>query len=163
MKHLIRTAAAALLLGTLAPSASAQDDTATQDVTIVLEEISQIDVTGTVSLTIDTVTPGQAPSDATDDVSATYSVTTNGTTKRITGSINEAYPDGISLSVLLVAPTASGTSTGTQALGTNDVDLVTGVSQVAQQNMGITYTASATDSAAPTAGATRTVTYTILE
>ena len=70
-------------------------------------------------------------------------------------------PTGVTLSVNLQAPTG-GTSAGTVALSTIAANLVTGVSQVAQGSLTVTYTLSATAAAAVvTTNPTVTVTYTI--
>ncbi len=156
-----RPALLALLLAA-APSAWAQ--TATQDVTIIVEEIIEIAVSGNVTLTIDAATAGQDPDDATDN-STTYDLTTNGAGKKITGVLGADYASGISLSIALAAPAGGGTSEGTQALGTTGVDLVTGVANLAETGLGITYTASVTGDAAPNTGAgeTQTVTFTVTD
>lgn len=153
---------AALLLPFLASTSYAQDNF-TQDVTIVLTDINQLSVSsGTVSMTINTAVAGSAPTDATD-ASTTYAITTNGTTKKLTGVLDVAYAAGLSLDLLLTAPTG-GTATE-RTLSTTAQDLVTGVGQVAESALTITYTASATVSATPNdpAGETHTVTVTLTD
>jgi hypothetical protein len=150
-----------LLLGGFAGSAWAQN--ATQDVTVVVQEINAISVSGNVTLTISGATAGSSPTDATNAASS-YSLTTNGTSKKITAALDEAYASGITLKVALTAPTASGSSAGEKTLGTSAVDVVTAVSNVAEGGLQISYTASATPGAAPNAGGggeTKTVTYTV--
>jgi hypothetical protein len=145
----------ALLAG--ATTASAQ--TATQNVSIQVNAIYQIAVTGGAqSLTITTATAGSAPTDATASVS--WAVTTNQTNQKITASINSAMPANVTLSANLTAP-AGATSAGSQVLGTSAVDVVTGISTLATGGLGLTYTLSATPAAGVVASTTRTVTYTI--
>ncbi len=147
----------------LASSTSFAQDNFTQDVTIVLTDINQLAVSAaTVSMTINTAVAGSAPTDATDN-STTYAITTNGTTKKLTGVLDVAYASGLSLDLLLTAPTG-GTATE-RTLTTTAQDLVTGVAQVAQSALTITYTASATVAASPNdpAGETNTVTVTLTD
>ena len=145
----------ALLAG--ATTASAQ--TATQNVTIQVNAINQIAVTGGAqSLTISTATAGGNPTDAT--ASTSWAVTTNQSNQKVTASINSAMPANVTLSVALAQPTGA-TSAGTVALGTGAVDVVTGISTLAESGLGVTYTLSATTAAGVVASTTRTVTYTI--
>jgi hypothetical protein len=148
-------ATVALLAG--ATTASAQ--TATQNVTIQVNAISLIAVTGgSPSLTISTATAGSNPTDATASVS--WAVTTNQSNQKVTASINSAMPANVTLSAELDAP-AGGTSAGAQSLSTTAVDMVTGISTLASAGLGLTYTLSATPAAGVVASTTRTVTYTI--
>ena len=148
--------ALALLTITLAASASAQN---TQSVTLAVNAINQIAFTGSPSLTITTAAAGSNPTSV-NDASATWAVTTNQTGAKITGSIASALPAGITLSVNLANPTGA-TSAGSVALGTTAVDLVTGITKLAQGGLGVTYTLSATAAAGVLASTTRVVTYTI--
>ena len=147
-----------LLLG-MVGTASAQ--TVTQDVTIIVASISVLSVSaGTVSMTINTATPGSNPTDATDSATS-YALTTNGLAKKMTAKIGFAYATGISLALNLTAP-SGGTSLGSKTLTTIDQDMVTGISNLAESGVGISYTASATASAAPNgAGEVQTVTLTL--
>jgi len=141
---------------------AAAQTTATQDVTIVVAAIDVISVSaGTLTITINSATPGSPP-DASNDVSTTWALTTNNaSTTKITGSLGSAYAAGISLAVTLQAPTLSGTSAGAVTLTTTDQDLVTGMSAQYESGRTITYSASATTAVAPTAGEQQTVTFTI--
>ena len=148
---------AGLALITIASTASAQ---VTQDVTIAVNAISQIAVTGGAqSLTISTATAGSGLNSASSTVS--WAVTTNQTNQKITASVNSALPAGVTLSVSLQAPTAGGMSTGPNALSTSAADVVTGISTVAEGGIPLTYTLSALPTAGVVASTTRTVTYTI--
>ena len=148
-----------LALATAVASTLASAQTATQTVTFAVNAINQISATGSPSLTITTAVAGSAPTDATD-ASSSWAVTTNQTGAKITGSIPAAMGTGLTLSVNLVAP-GSATSAGVTPLGTVAVDLVTGITKVAQSGMTATYHLSATPAAGVVSSATRVVTYTI--
>lgn len=134
--------------------------TATATVTYTISSISAISVSGNPgALVVNSAVAGSQPTSATDSTT-TYSVTTNGTSQKITGSIDTTMPSGSSLSINLTAPSGA-TSSGSVALTTTAQNLVTGISNVAQANMPITYTLNADVSAAAASGQTRTVTLTI--
>lgn len=158
--RIARRSALALALGIMimAGSASAQT-TANQSVTIAVNPINQIAFTGSPSLTITTATAGSNPTSV-SDASATWAVTTNQTGAKITASIASALPVGVTLSVALAAPTG-GSSAGTQALGVTAVDVVTGITKLAEGGLGVTYTLGATAAAGVVASTSRVVTYTI--
>jgi hypothetical protein len=143
----------ALLAG--ATSAMAQN---TQIVTFQVDAINQVAFAGSPSLVINTATAGSNPTSAT--APATWAVTTNQTNARIIGSIGSNMPAGLTLSVNLTAP-AGASSAGAQALSTVGVDLVTGITQLAQSGIGATYSLDAALTAGVVASTTRTVTYTI--
>lgn len=145
-----------LLLAGAASAASAQ--TATQTVTFQVDAINQIAFSGSPSLVINAATAGVDPSAAT--AAATWAVTTNQTGAKVTASIGSAMPAGVSLTVNLAAPTGA-TSAGAQALSTTAVDLVTGLTKVAQGTLGVTYSLTATAAAGVVSSTSRTVTYTI--
>ncbi|HYC50744.1 MAG TPA: hypothetical protein VEB19_06535 [Gemmatimonadaceae bacterium] len=129
-----------------------------QVVTFQVDAINQIAFSGNPSLVITSATAGSAPSTAT--APATWAVTTNQSNAKITASINAAMPALVTLTVNLAAPTGA-TSTGAQSLGTVAVDVVTGITQVAQGSLAVIYALSATATAGVVASTTRTVTYTI--
>ncbi|MEX2153992.1 MAG: hypothetical protein WD825_11685 [Gemmatimonadaceae bacterium] len=148
--HLLVTVA---LLGG-AGAASAQT-TATQNVTITVTEVDIITVAGgDVAISV-----GVGSTQA----ARTYSVTTNGTARTITGQITTGvnFPTGLTLTTNLVAPT-NASSNGAVALTTTAATLVTGIANVDQSGLGITYTATATASAPTGAQGQRTITYTIV-
>lgn len=138
-----------------ATSASAQ---ATQSVSFQVDAINQIAFTGGPSLVVSSAAAGAEPTSVTAVVS--WGVTTNQGNSKITGSMNATLPAGVMLSVDLVAP-GGATSAGSQPLGTTAVDLVTGLTRVAQSGLGVTYTLSATAAAGVVPSTTRTVTFTI--
>jgi len=145
----------ALLAGAMS---AASGQTATQTVTFQVDAINQISFSGSPSLVINTATAGSNPTSAT--AAATWAVTTNQTGAKITASINSAMPAGVTLSADLAAP-AGGSSAGFQPLSTTSVDLVTGITKLAQGALSVTYSLSATPAAGVVASTTRTVTYTI--
>ena len=138
---------------------AAQAQTANQTVTFAVNAINQIAFTGAPSLTITTAVAGSAPTSVTD-ATAAWAVTTNQTGAKITASIPTAMPAGLTLSSNLAAP-AGATSAAFQPLGTVAVDLVTGITKLAQNTLGVTYKLDATPAAGVVASATRVVTYTI--
>jgi opacity protein-like surface antigen len=147
---------AGLAMLTVASTASAQ---VTQQVNIAVNGISQIAVTGGAqTLTISTAVAGSALTNAT--ASVTWAVTTNQTNQKLSASIDANMPAGLNLQVQAEAPTAGGLSTGPNSLSTSAVDLVSGFSQLAESGLDLTYTLSASLTAA-VASMSRTVTYTI--
>jgi hypothetical protein len=143
----IRILATMALMVGAASAASAQ--TATQTVTFQVDAINQIAFSGSPSLVINTATAGTDPSAAT--AAATWAVTTNQSGAKVTASIGSAMPAGVT----------GATSAGAQALGTTAVDVVTGITKIAQGTLGVTYTLSATAAAGVVSSTSRTVTYTI--
>jgi hypothetical protein len=152
-----RTLLTTAFLACAAYRAAAQT-TAPQTVRFRIDAINQIAFTGSPSLAISTATPGSNPTNDTDV--ATWAVTTNQSGAKITASINSNMPAGVTLSVNLAAPSGA-TSAGSRSLSTTAVDLVTGITMVAQGAMAVTYTLAATTAAGVLASTTRTVTYTI--
>lgn len=151
-----RSLALLAMMSGLGSAAAAQ--TATQTLTFQVDAINQIAFTGSPSLVINAATAGGNPINATTAV--TWAVTTNQSTAKITASLNAALPANVTLSVDLAAPTGASTA-GAQPLGTTSVDLVTGITRVAESGLAVTYTLSATAAAGVVASTTRTVTYTI--
>ena len=147
--------ALALMIGA---SSAASAQTATQTVTFQVDAINQIAFSGSPSLVINTATAGSAPTAAT--AAATWAVTTNQSGAKITASIASNMPAGLTLSASLAAPTG-GSSAGAQSLSTTAVDLVTGITKLAEGSLGVTYSLSATPAAGVVSSTTRTVTYTI--
>lgn len=146
-----------LLLGAATAIAS---NVATQTVTFEIQAINEISVSGNPGhLVINSATAGSQP-DTVTDISTTYSITTNETGKKITGKIDSSMPPGTSLQINLAAPTG-GSSQNYVTLTTTDSDLVTGISQVGETGLGITYKFGASVSAGTISSTTRTVTLTL--
>jgi hypothetical protein len=132
-----------------------------QSVTVSVDAINKIAISGNVTLTINSATAGSQP-DSDSDASTTYNVTVNGPNTKLTGALDSAYTTGITLDVLLQAPTG-GTPTQ-KTLGVSAQDLVTGIAHVAESGLTITYTATATTAVASNgAGVARTVTFTLAD
>lgn len=147
-----------LALLAAATSAASGQTTATQTITFQVDAINQINFLGGPSLVINTAAAGSNPTSVT--AGATWAVTTNQSGAKITASIGSAMPAGVTLSVSLTAPTGA-TSAGSKSLSTTAVDLVTGITKVAQGPLAVTYSLAATAAAGVVASTTRTVTYTI--
>jgi hypothetical protein len=131
----------------------------TQTVSFSISAINQIAFIGAPSLTVTVAVPGAGLSSVTD-ATATWAVTTNQSNAKITASISAVMPAGLTLSSSL-APPAGAASAGFQALGTVAVDLVTGVTKVAQGLMMVTYRLDATPAAGVVTAGSRIVMYTI--
>lgn len=142
----------------LAGAASLSAQTATQSVTFQVDAINQIALAGSPSLVINTATAGSNPTQAT--AAATWAVTTNQTGAKITASINSAMPAGLTLQVNMSAP-AGGSSAGAQTLSTTALDVVTGITKLAQSGIAVAYSLDATPAAGVVSSTSRTVTYTI--
>lgn len=153
--YLAAIAAAAVTL--TATNVQAQSD-ATQAVTFEVQAINSISVDGAKSLTIAAAVAGSAPTSAT--ASGSYAITTNQTNTKITAQIEENMPSGLTLSVLLVAP--SNGSAVSKNLTTFAEDVVTGITILNESGLGIGYTLAATLAAGVVASDTRTVTYTVV-
>jgi len=151
-----RFLATTALIAGAAGAAHAQ--TATQSVTFQVDAINQIAFSGSPSLVINTATAGSAPTSAT--AGATWSVTTNQTGAKITASIGSAMPAGLTLQVNLSAPSGA-SSAGAQTLSTTSIDVVTGITKLAQSAITVNYSLAATAAAGVVSSTSRTVTYTI--
>ena len=137
-------------------TASAQ--TATQVVTFQVNAINQISFSGSPSLTISAAVAGNDPTSVSHST-ATWAVTTNQSNAKITASLNSDMPAGLTLWASLGAPAGS-TAIG-NSLSTTAVDLVTGITKLAQGGLQVIYSLDATPAAGVVASTTRTVTYTI--
>ena len=138
----------------LAGAASLSAQTATQNVTFQVDAINQISVAGSPSLVINTATAVSNPTQA--SAAATWAVTTNQSGAKITASINSAMPAGLTLQVNMTAP-AGGSSAGAQTLTTTAVDVVTGITKLAQSGIAIGYTLDATPAAGVVSSTSKTV------
>jgi hypothetical protein len=146
-----------LLLAGLPGVAKAQ--AVNQSLTFAINAINQIAFVGTPSLTITSATAGVSPTSVII-ATATWAVTTNQSGAKITASIPTAMPAGLTLSTSLVAPTG-GLSAGYQTLGVTAVDVVTGITKVAEGSLSVSYKLDATAAAGVVTSASRVVTYTI--
>ena len=153
--RIIRSAAALALMTFVAGTAGAQ----TQTVTFAVDAINQIALSGSPSLTISTATAGSQPTSATS-TGATWAVTTNTTNAKVTAALDSDMPAGLTLKVNVAAPSV-GTSAGAVALNAAGVDVVTGVTKVAESGLAVTYTLDATVAVGVVASGSRIVTYTV--
>lgn len=143
---------------TLCSTVAWSADSAVQDVDLTVQEVNDISVGGSVSLSLTSSSPGQA---LTGTSSSTYSITSNSATgKKITAQLGAALETGLGLKVTLQAPSGA-TSAGEVTLSESAVDVVTGVSAVAESGLTVDYAATATPSVAPDTYSAE-VTYTII-
>lgn len=150
--------AAALLLASAGVAAA--QSSATQQVNTEVPAVNEISVAAaSVDLVVATPTAGQPL--ATTTTSSSYAITTNQTAMKIVASLDADMASGLTLVATMVAPTV-GTSAGPKALSaTTPEDMVTGIGQVNESLLDITYELSATLQAA--AGTdSRTVTFTVV-
>lgn len=132
-----------------------------QSVTVSVDTINELSISGNVTLTVNTATAGAAPDSDTDGTS-TYAITVNGSSKKITGSIDSAFTTGIALQLLLEAPT--GGTASQKTLSTSAQDLVSGFGTLAESGLSLNYTATAAVTVDSNgAGVSRTVTLTLAD
>ncbi|HEY0035836.1 MAG TPA: hypothetical protein VGB66_04065 [Longimicrobium sp.] len=148
---------AALTLALAAGSGEAAAQT--QTVTFEVAPINEMSVTGSPSLTINSAVAGSGPTNAT--ASGSWAITTHEMNRKVTASIDEAMPAGVTLSVALAAPTGA-SSAGTVALGTSAADVVTGITTLSESGLAVTYTLQASAAAGVVPEGQRTVTYTVV-
>lgn len=160
MKTYLRSATAAAVL-VLASAGVAAAQTAQQTVSVEVQAINVIAVSGDPApLVVSGGTPGVDPDPATDGTT-TYDITTNETNKTIQVVSDTDLPAGITLTVELAQPTGA-TSAGPVTLSTTAQNAVTGISTLAETGLGITYTLSATAAAGPLPAQDVIVTLTII-
>jgi len=136
--------------------------TLSQSITVSVQQINELSISGDVNLVVTTSTPGSGLLPAVDGASATYSLTTNDQGKKIVGSLDASFSPGISLFLLLEGPL--GSTSSQQLLSASPIDLVTAIGYSAESDLTLTYTANATVDAAPNgAGEFRTVTLTLMD
>jgi hypothetical protein len=142
----------------IAPEASAQ--TATQVVRFQVNAVNQIAVAGApAAMVINTAVAGSAPTSVAA-AGSTYAITTNEANQKITASLDQALPSGVTLEVSLAAPSGA-SSNGHVPLSTAGSDVVTGISSTTASALPINYRLSANASVQVGASA-RTVTFTII-
>jgi hypothetical protein len=154
-----RLSFAAIIIVAAAIPLSAQRGGATQTVGFRVEAISEIAVQGSPNLTLISAAAGSGPASVVASGS-TWSVTTNESNTRVTASLTEDMPTGVTLSLKLGAP-AGAVSRGFQPLGTTPIDVVTNVSRVAAAGLSLVYQLDATPRAGIVVEGTRTVVFTI--
>ena len=156
-----RLVAVIVTVAALAAPVSVDAQSATQVVRFQVNAINQIAVSGNPApLVLNSAAAGSAPTSVTANGS-TYAITTNEANQKITASIDQALPIGVTLDVTLAAP-AGAASIASVPLSTSGADVVTGISSVAAGALPITYRLSATPTVQMAAPAARTVTFTIV-
>ena len=154
----INLAAALAMLATI-PAVDAGAQTATQVVHFQVNAVNQIAVSGSPALAITSAVAGSGLTSVTSTGSS-YAITTNEANQKITASIDQPMPAGVTLEVQMGAP-GGALSSGTVQLGTAGADVVTGITATASSALPITYRLNAGTQVqlGPTA---RTVTFTIV-
>ncbi|MGH7617019.1 MAG: hypothetical protein ACREPM_07325 [Gemmatimonadaceae bacterium] len=157
-----RTVVRSLAVMALAVTASARatyaQQRATQVVTFRVEGIDQIAFNGAPSLVISSATAGRSASVRAPG--GVWSVTTNHASAKITASIDEELPAGLTLSVRLTPPPGA-EGTGLRALSATPVEVITNLSPTAARDLPLTYQLDATVTAGVVVAGTRTVVFTI--
>lgn len=146
-----------------AGTASAQPVTDTAVVTYEVESITQLNLNGAANVKIVAGTAGAGLPSVTDSTGVTYDITNNAGTdsKKLVGKINTAMPANTVLSVSVTAPSGA-SSAGFVALTASDQDLVTGIDNVNEASVAISFKLDATVAAGVVASATKTFTMTIV-
>ena len=135
--------------------------TATQVVRFQVSAINQIAVSGSPApMIINSATAGSAPTPVTAG-GTSYAITTNEANQKITASIDQPLPTGVTLEVTL-APPGGASSPGAVSLGTAAADVVTGISSTNASSLPITYRLSASTNVQMAVPADRTVTFTVV-
>jgi hypothetical protein len=161
MKKLVVILGAAVLSLMLVQSAFAQ--TAQQTVTLAVNPIHKISVSGPVSLTIETGTAGEDALASVTDASTTYNEMQNvGNAGKITAQLGGALASGYTLELTMAS--TKGTSAGAVDISDgNAKDVVTAINRGADANQTITYMFSALASAGTMTSTAKTVTFTVTE
>ncbi|MBK1701750.1 hypothetical protein [Thiococcus pfennigii] len=161
-QNILKISVLAAAMGMVSSGAFAADND-DQTITYEVTAINEIAVSGNPgNLTVSTATAGSQPDAVTDD-STTYAITTNGTNKRITAALDEAMPANVTLSLTATAPAGGASSSGKVALTASAQSVVTGITQVAESEIGLEYELSATVAAGIVASDTVDVTLTIAD
>lgn len=150
-------AIAAVLLA--AAPAVARAQTATQLVRIEIRPVNQIALQGTTSFTIPARVRTAAP--ATTSASATYAITTNEENRRIVVALDEALPEGVTLSMRMAAP-AGAQSEEEVMLSAAAQPAVTGISRLNAKDLGIDYRLTASSGSVIPSALTRRVSITLV-
>lgn len=157
----LAAAAVCFILGS--GTASAQPTSGTAEVTYEVESITQLALAGSADLKIVAGTAGGGLNADTDATGVTYDITNNAGTdsKKLVGKIDSAMPANTVLSVNVSAPSGAA-SAGFVALTDSDQNLVTGIDNVNQAGVAISFKLEATVAAGVIASATKTFTMTVV-
>lgn len=166
--RIITTLAVVALFGFCTSLMAQVTDTASQTVTVTVEEIAQLAVSdqpGTLTITNADTTAGSLPpavTEATTSLAWTSNVSAGG--RNITAELDTDTTAGLVLSATVADPgtgTSSGSSAGKQALSTTAATLFSGITNENCSGATITYEASLTTMIAPIASESHTVTWTL--
>ena len=163
---LIKVGMISIILLLTVNSVAVGANTASQDITVSVEPINEISVTGTVNLTINTSSAGISAGDGTftvTDSSSTMSYTTNESSKKITAALDGTFNN---ITFMVNVTSSSATSEGDVPVSVTAVDVVTGLGNASDTGETITYTAEAQPNTAPNAdggGETNTITFTLTD
>jgi hypothetical protein len=150
-----------VVVGMLGAGLNAGAQTATQVVRFQVGAVNQIAVSGSPApMIVSSAAPGSAPTPVVV-VGTSYAITTNEPNKKITASIDQAMPLGITLEVTL-APPGGASSAGSVSLNTAAADVVTGISTLNASSLPITYRLSVSTGTVVGASGDRTVTFTVV-
>lgn len=132
--------------------------TATQTVTFSVVSSSRAAIANVAApMTIRTASKSRTSTSA-SVAGSSYTITTNESNQKISASLNEALPSGLSLAVFLSAPVGA-SSRGATQLGATAADVVTGISGADAVALPLVYTLTA--SSVPDRSNRRIVTYTV--
>ncbi|TET13040.1 hypothetical protein E3J84_00570 [Candidatus Aerophobetes bacterium] len=156
------------LTSALVGTAMAVSDTAIQSVTIIVEEIAQLDVVGgNISFTFANTgtTAGSLPT-VSDDTATSLSWTSNvsANSRKITAQLSADYTTGIVLKATVTVAGGNGTTGGIQTLVLASAkDMVTGITNENVTGNTVTYNATASTMIIPVVSESKTVVWTLTE
>jgi hypothetical protein len=141
---------------------SAFAQSAVQVVTLEVQAVNKISISGPVSLLINDATPGDAGLTAVSNNATTYSITHNGSlTGKVTASINAVLPSGIKLELTLASTLGSSAGKIDISNATTALDVVTAIGKGKDAAQMITYDFSATPEAGTLSSIAKNVTLTV--
>jgi hypothetical protein len=157
MKKTILALVAAVALLAVAQRVEAGNSDS-QTVTLQVDAINELVVTGDPAMTINAAVAGSGPTSATNSAT-TYAITTN-QNRKLTAVLSSAMPGNTTLHVTLTAPTG-GTAVNNVQLSDSPADVLSAIAPVAESGLQIAYTFAASVAAGTVASTTRAVTFTI--
>jgi hypothetical protein len=136
-------------------------NTAEEEISFEVTAINEIAVTGTPTLTVNAATAGAQPTPA-EYTDGNLAVTTNGTNKKLSAAITTGgpMPDDTTLEIKVDGVGTGGTYV---PVGTVAADLVTGITEVADDTNQVSYKLTALVTAGIVASGSKTVTFTLAD
>ncbi len=131
-----------------------------QTVTFSIQAVNEIALAGDLNITHEKTVTVHSQTVKIIDATSTYRITTNEEHKKITGVLNTVLPKDSDLLISLEAPSGA-LSAGGVFLKSTPVDLVTGVSKVAESQKTIRYTYTTPVNVRMTAPLSQMITLTI--